>query len=65
MTAKKLKKLYPEFWDTVENEVWGDMMDAFDCEKNDDSDFSKQRRRVAYNAAFTATHEYHRAISGK
>ena len=54
MKAKDLLKKYPEYWATVEAAVWDDLLFAIPNVE------SKTRKRIAYNAAFSATYEHNK-----
>ena len=60
MKSKKMEKMYPKYWEIIESQVMDDMNNTFDVQNNDSSKFLKQRQRIAYNAAFFATHEHHK-----
>ena len=62
MRAKELLKKYPEEWAIVEASVWDDMNHQFKTKKNDSMEFGKQRKVVAYNAAFVSVLLIHKAI---
>jgi hypothetical protein len=62
MKVSVVRKLYPEFFATVESAVWDDLHSAIEKKKLPDA---KVLRRIAYNAAAVATMEHHKSLTAR
>ena len=66
MRAITLRKKYPDFWVAVEAAVWYDLQ-SINNDKRRKKVFNMHpdhAKRIAYNAAFSATHEHHKSLRG-
>ena len=68
MKAKELRKKYPNFWVAIEAAVWYDMLLINNKPEDKEHPFNvhpDHAKRIAYNAAFNATYEYHKRTKKK
>ena len=65
MKATELKKKYPDFWTTIESAVLEDLL-MVNNSQTKEKPFNVHHEhveRIAHNAAFNATYEYHKRIN--